>query len=134
MNISVANFILFTPSKKILLQKRDNVPNIKAPGEWCFPGGHIEENEDALTAVAREACEETGLNIDKKDFKFLFDFIQLPWNQKTSFFALQISENVKIVPTEGQMFWKTFDEIRNMKLAGNQNDIIEKIIKEINNY
>lgn len=28
------------------------------PGDICFPGGAIEEGEDALTAVVRECCEE----------------------------------------------------------------------------
>lgn len=33
-------------------------------GHWDFPKGHIEEGEDALTAMIREVKEETGLNVD----------------------------------------------------------------------
>lgn len=30
------------------------------PGTWCFPGGRVEEGEDALAAAVRETMEECG--------------------------------------------------------------------------
>lgn len=35
-------------------------PGSDNPGEWCFPGGRLEEDEDAATAAIRETEEETG--------------------------------------------------------------------------
>ncbi len=134
MKTTGINYILVTPSKKILLQKRDNVPNIKAPGEWCFPGGHVEKGEDVLFAAIRETEEETGLKIAPEKFIPLFDFIIHPWKQKAKFFLCFVEEDVKIIPTEGQMFWKTQEEISNMKLAGDQNKIIKKLFKIINSF
>jgi 8-oxo-dGTP diphosphatase len=31
------------------------------PGQWGFPGGHLEQQEDFFACVERETLEETGL-------------------------------------------------------------------------
>jgi 8-oxo-dGTP diphosphatase len=41
----------------LMLQRCDNL----FPGYWNLPGGHALPGEDALTAAARELCEETGV-------------------------------------------------------------------------
>lgn len=43
---------------QVLLVKRKRPP---CAGEWDIPGGHLNNNEDPLTAVIREIHEETGL-------------------------------------------------------------------------
>ena len=35
---------------------------VKQPGEICFPGGKIEEDETPVTAALRETCEELGIS------------------------------------------------------------------------
>jgi 8-oxo-dGTP diphosphatase len=52
----------------ILLTKR-NVEPFK--GFWCIPGGHIEQNEDAVTAVKREVKEETNLDFTPRFLSYL---------------------------------------------------------------
>jgi 8-oxo-dGTP diphosphatase len=32
-------------------------------GEWAFPGGHLEYNEDPAECAARETLEETGIDL-----------------------------------------------------------------------
>lgn len=55
--------------------------NLKTqPGEICFPGGKIEENESALESAIRETCEE--LNINESDIEIIgqTDYIVTPFN------------------------------------------------------
>lgn len=43
---------------KFLCQLRDDVPNIRYPGNWALFGGHIEPGEIPEVAVLRELKEE----------------------------------------------------------------------------
>lgn len=55
--------------------------NLKTqPGEICFPGGKIEENETALDGAARETVEE--LNISSTQIEILgpLDYLVTPFN------------------------------------------------------
>jgi 8-oxo-dGTP diphosphatase len=62
MNPGVVAKAVVIRGDKILLLRR--CPDRKiAPGEWDLPGGKLEEDEDPLTAVIREAQEEAGVDI-----------------------------------------------------------------------
>ncbi|MDM3847484.1 MAG: NUDIX hydrolase [Aphanizomenon gracile PMC638.10] len=58
----VAVAILYRESK-FLMQLRDNIPNIIAPGCWALFGGHIEPGESPEIAVQREVMEEIGYDL-----------------------------------------------------------------------
>ncbi|GCL43729.1 NUDIX hydrolase [Dolichospermum planctonicum] len=60
VNVSVA--ILYRENK-FLMQLRDNIPNIIAPGCWALFGGHIEPGETPEIAVQREVMEEIGYEL-----------------------------------------------------------------------
>jgi 8-oxo-dGTP diphosphatase len=57
--------VIITKDRKVLLGKRKNA---HGEGTWAFPGGHLEWNESIETCAAREAMEETGLQI--KNIRF----------------------------------------------------------------
>lgn len=63
----------------ILFQVRSFSLNTQ-PGEICFPGGRLEENEDALSCAIRETSEE--LNISKDNIEILgeLDYLVTPFN------------------------------------------------------
>jgi len=42
-----------------------------APNEWCIPGGMLHERESAHDAVIRETKEETNIDLEKLEPKFL---------------------------------------------------------------
>ncbi len=42
-------------------------------GQWALPGGRVDQDEDALAAVRREAVEELGLGLDPADLLGLLD-------------------------------------------------------------
>jgi 8-oxo-dGTP diphosphatase len=50
---------------KVLLGKRKNA---HGEGAWCFPGGHLEFNENIEDCARREVLEETDLSI--KNLRF----------------------------------------------------------------
>ncbi len=54
---------------KILYVKRKK--NKPQGGKWGCIGGKVENGEDNLTAIKREVQEETGLTLEKENFKYI---------------------------------------------------------------
>lgn len=50
--------VITTKDKKILLQKRDDKPNIAFPGYWALIGGPPYDEENPLISICREIDEE----------------------------------------------------------------------------
>lgn len=50
------------------------------PGEICFPGGRIENNESPCTAATRETCEELGVSTDSIKIISPLDLFISPFN------------------------------------------------------
>ena len=79
--VHVAVAILYQQNK-FLMQLRDNIPNIIAPGCWALYGGHIEPGETPEIAVQREIMEEIayqltdftkfGIYSDEKAVRYVF--------------------------------------------------------------
>ncbi|MCX5376135.1 NUDIX domain-containing protein [Streptomyces sp. NBC_00091] len=53
--------MITTEESEIILQLRDEKPNICWPGYWSLLGGQIEPGETAMEAVLREIHEEAGI-------------------------------------------------------------------------
>lgn len=55
---------------EVLLSLRENTGWMD--GKYHFVGGHVDGNEPAENAIAREAYEETGITVDPKALKLAF--------------------------------------------------------------
>ena len=56
--------VILYKDDEVLLQLRDNRPDIDYPNTWSIIGGYIDEGETAEQAMIREIEEEIGLKID----------------------------------------------------------------------
>src|SRR3989344_993009 len=63
--------VMIFKGRKILLGKRKKFPGV---GEYCSPGGHLENMESFEDCARRETLEECGLSIKNIRFQFLFNF------------------------------------------------------------
>lgn len=58
----VVGAILWTDDGRVLLQQRDDRPDLRYPGYWTLFGGQVEEGESPDQAIVRELIEELGLD------------------------------------------------------------------------
>jgi len=93
-------------SGRLLMQCRDDIEGIIAPGKWGLFGGGIEAGEDARTAVAREFEEETGLDYAPERFRPAYQVLTgSPRWGLLSLFAVELTDPVSAIRTyEGAGF------------------------------
>ena len=97
---------------KILLQLRDEKPNIYYPGVWGLFGGNVESNEKPIDALKRELLEEIELDI--KGAKLLFSWGHYKYNSVLHFFSVPLTvELATLSLNEGEaMELFSIDQIR----------------------
>lgn len=61
--IPAVNGALVDSQGRVLLTRRS--PNIREPGKWCLPGGHLDPGETWEEALVRELREEIGIEVEK---------------------------------------------------------------------
>jgi 8-oxo-dGTP diphosphatase len=125
MPIATVAAIIENEAGKILLTCRGAEP---FKGQWCLPGGHIDENEKALDAVIREAKEETGLEFEAKFFGYADEVIpEYNWHAVVIVFSGKGTGNP--VAQEGEVVdiaWFSLDEARSLSLAFEHKKILDK--------
>jgi len=91
--------ILMNDRGHVLLQQRDNNPEIRYPGHWSLFGGTIEDGESAAEAVAREVREE--IDFEMQNFGLFREFVQ---NNKHEFaFVGELTASLdELTLSEGQ--------------------------------
>lgn len=70
--------VIVTNEKKLIVTQRHPVKQMG--GYWEFPGGAVEEGELSSDAAIRELNEEIGLNINKKEMKFIQTYCYEPFH------------------------------------------------------
>jgi len=116
---------------KILLQLRDQRPNIFYPGVWGLFGGGMDYGEKPIDALKRELLEEIGLEI--KDAKLLFSWNHDKYNSILHFFLVPLTiELDKLCLNEGQgMDLFSIEQIKRLPITPSLEKNIHKINQNI---
>ncbi len=125
------NAILVNSKKQILLQLRDNKPEILYPNYWAFIGGSVEDGESELDGLKREVKEEINYSIN--NFQYLDKFCLRKYKIICLVYVGYLNaheEEIKL--TEGQCV-KFFNptEIKNLKMSKIIKKIVHKNLEKI---
>lgn len=88
--------------KILLVNSKNEVMLGYSYNTYQFPGGHVEENEDLNLAILREVKEETGIELENKEYKpfALFEGYYKDWpsvgvNRKIEIYYYEIKTDKK---------------------------------------
>ena len=115
----VSIIFLFDKNNRILMQLRDNNPNISCPNMWGPVGGHCKTGESPYDCCIRELEEETGYKETKINWfkNYLIQYNKEYNNEEhlVSIFWANYKNNQKIMCNEGQeMRFVNFSELKNL--------------------
>ena len=129
MPIATVAAIIKDEAGKILLTRRGAEP---FKDQWCLPGGHIDENEEALDAVIREAKEETGLDFEAEFFAYADENIpEYNWHAVVMVFTGKGTG--KLAAQEGEVAdiaWFSLGEARSLPLGFVHNKILDEYVSQ----
>lgn len=69
--IVLAKAVLQAEDGTVLLLRRSE-SDVRRPLQWDFAGGNVEDDEDFVTACAREVEEEAGIHMAPKDLHLAY--------------------------------------------------------------
>ncbi len=61
--VSIIGLLIKDRYGRLLLQFRDDFPEVHRGGQWSLFGGHIEDGERKIEAIMRETYEEIGVKL-----------------------------------------------------------------------
>jgi len=125
MPITTVAAIIKNDEDKILLTRR-NVEPFK--GQWCLPGGHIDENEKAFDAITREVKEETGLEFEPEFIAYFDEIVpERDWHAVVLVFAGKGTGELAAQEREvTDIGWFSMEEARSFSLAFVHNHILDE--------
>lgn len=132
MPIATVAAIIKNDEEKILLTRR-NVEPFK--GQWCLPGGHIDQFEKVEDAVIREVKEETGLDYAATFLNYSNEIIE----ERNIHAAVMVftgygTGQIKTQESEvSNIDWFSLEEARSLPLAFQHNKILDEYYRRIPN-
>ena len=115
-------FVIVRDGKALMQHRTDDAR--RYPGAWCFPGGGIDDGENALEAVMREVKEEYHLHVVPSDCRHLLTY-EHDGTDVDSVFLCGVGSDQEPKLGEGKAFaWKSLPEIEAVKLGFEQERIL----------
>jgi 8-oxo-dGTP diphosphatase len=116
--ISVA--ILIDTNGRMLLQRRDDKPDILQPGKVGLFGGHREGDESFIDCVVREVAEEISCRVPTERFQHLLSFNgpdpdKSDGRVKGEFFVVYDIPTDELTITEGELLVVGLDDIAKLR-------------------
>ena len=129
MSRPVGTSIIFVNTEReVLLVLRDDIPDIRFPGMWDIPGGHLENGESPEQCIKREIEEEFGLSV--ADFQ-LFEVTEFPDRREYTFWQRADLDIDQIKLTEGQrLAWFSEQKAQATPLAFRFNATISSFFRK----
>ena len=120
--------LLLVKENQILLIRRFNTGY--RDGFYSVVAGHLDGNESAKTAMAREAKEEAGIDIDENNLKFASVMHRKSDDERIDFFFFTDKWNCKIKNKEPHKC----DDLKWFDLEKLPDNIVPYVKKGIENY
>lgn len=119
--------ILLLKDKKVLLQKAPETKKL-FPGFYNGLGGHIERNEDILSAARREVLEESGLSCTNLK---LYGSVLIDVNENQGILMFVFSgDDIKgelIASPEGSLHWIDVESLDTINVVEDVPELITRI-------
>ncbi|WP_240675279.1 NUDIX hydrolase [Cellulomonas endophytica] len=117
--------ILLDARDRVLLQLRDDIPDIPFPGTWCLPGGHLEPGERPADAAVRELREEMSVDLAPADLHHVVS-ARRSYGLEHTFWAHLDVDAGTLPLTEGQAVrFHTLEQVRGMRLGYEDTTVLE---------
>jgi 8-oxo-dGTP diphosphatase len=133
MQVHAVKALIYRPSGCMLLQQRDDKPNLPFAGRWTFFGGQVEPGENLADALCRELLEELGClpgQVYKELFQWDWHGVQPAHNH---FFSVRCNvADEDLVLNEGQaMGWYSLGELPGLPTTPLITDNMRHIVRFI---
>ena len=123
-----SDVILINSKNEILFTVRNKNDNFE-PGKYCLPGGHIEEDEEPISAAVRELEEETGISLKESQVQSCGQYFDKK-SHINYFCAHYDGDPVVLDEREQQQFeWVSIDDVNDKPLLMNLKENFKNIIE-----
>lgn len=125
--IHVVAAIIYRNDEEFLIARKK--PGISLAGLWEFPGGKIEANEDALTALTREIKEELNISIYNITpfINYTYQGVQIILEMQT--FKCFSTENISRLTDHDCIEWVKAHDLNHYPLAPADLIIAEELMR-----
>ncbi|PKL49319.1 MAG: NUDIX hydrolase [Planctomycetes bacterium HGW-Planctomycetes-1] len=130
VTVDAAVFDVSGDKARILLIKRGNEP---FKGQWAFPGGFVEMDEELEDAAARELAEEAGLTGVKLEQLYTFGKCgRDPRGRNITVVFIGITKNSKIKSGDDAAEAQWFEIDKLPQMAFDHDNVAAAAIKKLN--